>query len=162
MCIHFQNIKFGVQVPLVEIGLTVWQKMGAGLKHGQQFHISFWFLLLASMARKECSQQHFLNVHLFSKDQIWYPSPLHRNSFWRVFGQIGLTLRIMSAVEISVFRDFITNMEVILDQFKGEKLEIWQFSLLTVVCLCLFTGWNFSFPRTFFFNWELYYNSTTK
>ena len=50
--------------------------MGAGLKHGQQFHISFWFLLSASMARKECSQQHFLNVRLFSKVQIWYPSPL--------------------------------------------------------------------------------------
>ena len=26
MCIHFQNIKFGVQAPLVEIELTVWQK----------------------------------------------------------------------------------------------------------------------------------------
>ena len=36
----------------------------------------FWFLLLASIARKECSQQHFLNVRLFSKVQIWYPSHL--------------------------------------------------------------------------------------
>jgi hypothetical protein len=26
MCFHFQNIKFGVQAPLVEIGLTVWQR----------------------------------------------------------------------------------------------------------------------------------------
>ena len=59
MCIHFQNIKFGVQDPLVKIGITVWQKMGAMLKPGQQFHITFRFLLLASMARKACSQKHF-------------------------------------------------------------------------------------------------------
>jgi hypothetical protein len=28
------------------------------------------------MARKECSQQHFLNALSFSKHQIWRPSPL--------------------------------------------------------------------------------------
>ena len=38
MCVYFQKFKFGVQAPLVEIGLTVWQKNGAGLKHGQQSH----------------------------------------------------------------------------------------------------------------------------
>jgi hypothetical protein len=27
MRVHFQNIKFGVQAPLVEIGLTVWKKI---------------------------------------------------------------------------------------------------------------------------------------
>jgi hypothetical protein len=32
MCFHFQNIKFGVQAPLVEIGLTVWQKVGGRAK----------------------------------------------------------------------------------------------------------------------------------
>ena len=32
MCIHFQNIKFGVQAPLVEIELTVWQKNWGGAK----------------------------------------------------------------------------------------------------------------------------------
>ena len=37
MCVYFQKFKFGVQAPLVEIGLTIWQKMGAGLKHGQKF-----------------------------------------------------------------------------------------------------------------------------
>ena len=37
MCFHFQKFKFGVQAPLVEIGLTIWQKNGAGLKHGQKF-----------------------------------------------------------------------------------------------------------------------------
>ena len=60
------------------------KKMGAGLKPGQQFDMSFWFLLLASMTRKECSQQHFLNVRLFSKVQIWCPSPLGtgENSNW--------------------------------------------------------------------------------
>ena len=53
-----------------------------------------------------------------------FPAHYHRDSFRGFFGQIGLTLRIMRAVEISVFRDFITNMEVILDDFKVEKLEI--------------------------------------
>ena len=38
LCFHFQSINFGVQAPLVEIGFTVWQKMGAMLKPGQQFH----------------------------------------------------------------------------------------------------------------------------
>jgi hypothetical protein len=38
MCIHFQNIKFGVQAPLVNF---LAKKLGAGLKHGQQFHTSF-------------------------------------------------------------------------------------------------------------------------
>ena len=47
--------------------------MGAGLKHSQQVQIYFWFLLLALMARKECSQQHFLSVLSFSKHQIWCP-----------------------------------------------------------------------------------------
>ena len=37
MCVYFQKFKFGVQAPLVEIGLTIWQNMGAGLKHGQKF-----------------------------------------------------------------------------------------------------------------------------
>jgi hypothetical protein len=32
MCFHFQNIKFGVQDPLVEKGLTVWQKNGGNAK----------------------------------------------------------------------------------------------------------------------------------
>ena len=32
MCVHFQNIKFGVQAPLVEIELTVWQKNWGGAK----------------------------------------------------------------------------------------------------------------------------------
>ena len=50
--------------------------MGAGLKHSQQVQIYFWFLLLAFMARKECSQQHFLSVLSFSKHQIWCPSLL--------------------------------------------------------------------------------------
>ena len=40
----------------------------------------FWFVLLASIARKKCSQQHFLNVRLFSKVQIWYPSLLDWHS----------------------------------------------------------------------------------
>ena len=53
--------------------------MGAGLKHSQQVQIYFWFLLLAFMARKECSQQHFLSVLSFSKHQIWCPSPLGWN-----------------------------------------------------------------------------------
>ena len=37
MCFYFQKFKFGVQAPLVEIWLTIWQKMGTGLKHGQKF-----------------------------------------------------------------------------------------------------------------------------
>ena len=41
MCVHFQNIKFGVQAPLIEIEVTVWQKMGAGLKHSQEVQIYF-------------------------------------------------------------------------------------------------------------------------
>jgi hypothetical protein len=32
MCVHFQSIKFVVQAPLVEIGLTVWQKIGGRAK----------------------------------------------------------------------------------------------------------------------------------
>ena len=42
MCVHFQNIKFGVQAPLVKKGVTGWQKkMVTGIKPGQQFHMSF-------------------------------------------------------------------------------------------------------------------------
>ena len=76
MCFHFQNIKIGVQAPLVEIGLTIWQKIWGRAKAWSKISYIFWFLLLASMARKECRLQHFLNVRLFSKVQIWYPSPL--------------------------------------------------------------------------------------
>ena len=43
MCFHFQNIKFGVQVPLVEIGLTVWQKNGGRTKAWST--ISYIFLI---------------------------------------------------------------------------------------------------------------------
>ena len=32
MCVYFQKFKFGVQAPLVEIGLTVWQKIGGRAK----------------------------------------------------------------------------------------------------------------------------------
>ena len=32
MCVHFQKIKFGVQAPLVEIELIVWQKYWGGAK----------------------------------------------------------------------------------------------------------------------------------
>ena len=87
---HFLNVHLFSKVQVWYPSLLDWdrvnclaKKMSARLKPGQQFHISFWFLLLASMARKECSQQHFLNVHLFSKAQIWCPSPLV---------EIGLTI----------------------------------------------------------------------
>ena len=73
----FSKVQFWCPSPLGWDGVNcLTKKWGAGLKHGQQFHISFWFLLLASMARKECSQWHFLNALSFSKRQIWRPSPL--------------------------------------------------------------------------------------
>ena len=50
--------------------------MGAGQKDGQQFHIPLWFLLLASMARKEMQPTSYQNVRSFSKHQIWCQSPL--------------------------------------------------------------------------------------
>ena len=40
MCVHFQNIEFGVQAPLVKIGLTVWQKNGGRTKSWSTIHIS--------------------------------------------------------------------------------------------------------------------------
>ena len=61
MCIHFQYIKFGVKAPLVEIGWNVWQKSG------QHFHIFFWFLLLASMARKGMQPKAFLKCAFIFK-----------------------------------------------------------------------------------------------
>ena len=41
MCVHFQNIKFGVQAPLVQIELTVWQKNRDMTKGWSAIHISF-------------------------------------------------------------------------------------------------------------------------
>ena len=67
MCVHFQNIKFGVQAPLVQIELTVWQKNRDMTKGWSAIHISFWFLLLASMARKGMQPKAFLKCAFIFK-----------------------------------------------------------------------------------------------
>ena len=67
MCVHFQNIKFGVQAPLVQIELTVWQKNRDMSKGWSAIHISFWFLLLASMARKGMQPKAFLKCAFIFK-----------------------------------------------------------------------------------------------
>jgi hypothetical protein len=74
MSFHFQNIKFGVQGPLLEIGLTVWQINGGGAKAWSA--ISYMTPCPIAWQERECIQQHFLNVLLFSKRQILCPSPL--------------------------------------------------------------------------------------
>ena len=96
MCVHFQNIKYGVQAPLVVIELTVWQKNEVGLKQGQQFHISFWCLLLVS------SQQHFeigvQNMLSFSKYSFIFKMCFH---FQNVLSLSKKTKRLVSIKQLS-------------------------------------------------------------
>ena len=62
MCFHFQNIKFGVQAPLVEIELTVWQKNWGGAKAWSA--ISY-ILLISTFSLQPtafCNVLHFHNI----------------------------------------------------------------------------------------------------
>ena len=81
---HFQNVlsfsKHRIWCPS-PLG---WNKVNClvkqnrlGLKHSEQFLISFWFLLLASMARKGMQPKAFLKFAFIFKASIWWSGILY-------------------------------------------------------------------------------------
>ena len=76
MCFHFQNIKFGVQVSLVEIGLTVWQKNGGRAKVWSKIHIYFDFYFNPPLQERNAANNIFEMCVYFQKFKFGVQAPL--------------------------------------------------------------------------------------
>ena len=122
MCFHFQNIKFSVQAPLVEIELTVWQKNRARTKGWSAIHISFWFLVLVSKARNVCS---------FSKHQIWWSGILYMIPCKCHITFI--TLRFFY-VKTSLEMDRTLNLNSFFENINGQVINAWAVSRSHKTC----------------------------